>query len=66
MQAEQLARHTKKSRSELYTLALIEYLARHTPEKITEAMNAIADRLDSKKDDFTARAANKILEQSEW
>ena len=65
-QAEQLALRTKRSRSELYTQALKEYLARHAPEKITETMNAVVDRLDSKRDDFTARAAAKIIEQSEW
>jgi metal-responsive CopG/Arc/MetJ family transcriptional regulator len=64
--AERLARRTKRSRSELYTLALKEYLARHAPEEITEAMNAVADQLDPKQDGFTARAAAKILTQSEW
>ena len=65
-QAEQLARRTKRSRSELYTLALKEYLARHAPEEITEAMNTVIDRLNSKRDGFIARAAAKTLKQSEW
>ena len=65
-QAEKLARRTKRSRSELYTIALKEYLARHATEEITEAMNAVADRVNSKQDGFTALAAAKILKQSEW
>jgi metal-responsive CopG/Arc/MetJ family transcriptional regulator len=65
-QVEKLARRTKRSRSELYTLALKEYLARHATEEITETMNAVVDRLDTKQDDFTTRAAAEVLEQSEW
>jgi metal-responsive CopG/Arc/MetJ family transcriptional regulator len=65
-QAEQLARRTNRSRSELYTLALKEYLARHAPEEQTEAMNAVCDRLGSKEADFATHAAAKILKQSEW
>lgn len=37
--AERLARRTKKSRSQLFSDALKEYLARHAPDEITEAMN---------------------------
>jgi hypothetical protein len=37
--AERLARRTKRSRSRLFSDALKEYLARHTPDKVTEAMN---------------------------
>ena len=38
-EAERLIRDTRRSRSELYTLALTEYLARHAPDRITEAMD---------------------------
>jgi len=37
--AERLARRTRRSRSRLFTDALREYLARHTPDKITESMD---------------------------
>ena len=66
VQAEKLARRTKRSRSELYTIALKEYLARHVKEEITEAINAVVDRVNSEQAGFTTRAAAKILEQSEW
>lgn len=65
-QAEELARRTKTSRSELYARALTEYLARHSPDRITEAMNRVCDELGPGVDPFTAAAARRILEQSEW
>jgi hypothetical protein len=39
--AEAQARRTKKSRSQLYAEALAEYLARHAPDEVTEAMNRV-------------------------
>ena len=37
-----------KSRSQLYQEAVREYVYRHTPEAITEAMNRVCDELDSR------------------
>jgi len=37
--AERLARKTKRSRSRLFSDALREYLARHTADSVTEAMD---------------------------
>lgn len=37
--AERLARRARKSRSQLFSDALAEYLARHVPDEITAAMN---------------------------
>jgi predicted transcriptional regulator len=65
-QAERLARRTETSRSALYTRALAEYVARHSPEEITEAMNRVCDELGVGVDPFTARATRRILERSEW
>ena len=42
--AERLAKRSHRSRSELYSAALKEYVARHTPEEVTEAMNRAATR----------------------
>src|SRR5450759_1032421 len=39
--AEQLARRAHKSRSQLYADALTEYLTRHAPDEVTEAMNQV-------------------------
>jgi metal-responsive CopG/Arc/MetJ family transcriptional regulator len=64
--AEQLARRTKKSRSQLYSDALREYVARHAPESVTEAMDRVCAELGQTKDSFTSSAARRILERIEW
>jgi metal-responsive CopG/Arc/MetJ family transcriptional regulator len=64
--AERLARRTKKSRSQLFSDALKEYVARHAPDDITEAMNRVCDELGSSKDEFVSAAAARILERVEW
>jgi predicted transcriptional regulator len=64
--AEQLAKRLKKSRSELYKEAVAEYVARHEPEAVTEALNELAKKLDTRPDEFTAAAARRALERSEW
>ena len=65
-QAERLARRLKKSRSELYREAVAEYVARHDPEAITEAVDRVAEQLDSRPDAFFSAAARQILERTEW
>lgn len=65
-QAERQARRTKKSRSQLFAEALAEYLARHAPDEVTEAMNDVVDRLHEPSDPFVAAASQRVLERSEW
>jgi len=64
--AERLARRTKKSRSQLYSEALREYVARHGTEEITDAMDAVLTELGQSKDDFVSTAARRTLERNEW
>ena len=64
--AERLARRTKKSRSRLFSDALKEYLARHTPEEVTEAMNKALAEIGEKSDPFVAAASRRVLARSEW
>ena len=64
--AERLARKTKRSRSRLFSDALKEYLARHTPDSVTEAMNRACAELGTAKDEFASSAARRVLERSEW
>ena len=64
--AERLARRTKKSRSQLFSDAVKEYVARHAPEDVTEAMDRVCAELGNPKDEFVASAAYRILERSEW
>lgn len=64
--AERHARRARKSRSQLYTEALSEYLARHAPDEVTEAMNDVIDDLTEPTDPFLTAAARRVLERSEW
>jgi len=64
--AERLARRTKKSRSRLFSDALREYVARHSSEDVTDAMNRVCSELGSAKDRFVSLAARRALERSEW
>ena len=64
--AERLARRTKRSRSRLFSDAVREYLARHAPDKLTEAMNKACDEIGGAKDPFSSSASRRTLERSEW
>ena len=64
--AERLARRMKKSRSEIYSRALSEYVARHSPDETTEAMNTVLSEIGYPRDPFITNAARKILERTEW
>ncbi len=63
--AERHARRARKSRSQLYAEALSEYLSRHAPDEVTEAMNHVIDQLKEPTDPFVTSAARRILERSE-
>jgi predicted transcriptional regulator len=65
-EAERLARRMKKSRSQLYGEALAEYVARHAPEDVTEAMDRVCAELGNPAEPFVSAAAQRVLEQSEW
>lgn len=65
-EAERMARRMKRSRSELYSAALAEYLARHTPDQVTEAMNRTLSALGNDIDQFVATASRRRLERGEW
>jgi metal-responsive CopG/Arc/MetJ family transcriptional regulator len=64
--AERLARRTKKSRSQLFSDAVREYVARHAPDEVTEAMNRVCDEVGDQADEFVSAAARRILERSAW
>jgi metal-responsive CopG/Arc/MetJ family transcriptional regulator len=56
---ERLARREKRSRSEVFSAALREYIARHTPDEVT-------DEIGDQDDAFVAAAAQRVLEKTEW
>ena len=64
--AERQAKRAQKSRSQLYADALSEYLSRHAPDEVTEAMNQVVDQLPPARDAFGRTAAHSVLERSEW
>jgi metal-responsive CopG/Arc/MetJ family transcriptional regulator len=65
-EAERLARRMRKSRSQLYKHALAEYVARHAPEQVTEAMDRVCSTLGQPADSFVSTASRRILERSDW
>ena len=65
-QAERLARRTNRSRSELFSDALREYVAPHTPDQVTETMDRVCKEVESSGDEFVSSVARRVLEQSEW
>ena len=64
--AERLARRERRSRSEVYSAALREYVARHSPDEVTEAVNRVVSDLGVEVDPFLAHATARILERTEW
>jgi metal-responsive CopG/Arc/MetJ family transcriptional regulator len=66
-QAERLAKRARVSRSRLFSEALREYVARHAPEEVTEAMNRVCAALgEAAVDEFAAAATRQTLRRSEW
>jgi len=63
---ERFARRTKRSRSEVFSAALREYIARHAPDEITEAINRAVDEIGDPTDEFVAAASRRVLENTEW
>ena len=66
LQADRMAKRLGKSRSALYREALEEYVARHDPNSITEAMNRVMDRVRPRPDPFLQAAARRTFERLEW
>lgn len=63
--AERLARRTRRSRSRLFSDALKEYLARHSPDEIKEAMDRTCAEI-GETDAFVTAAGLRTLERSDW
>ena len=65
-EAERLALRMNRSRSEVYSRALAEYVARHIPDRVTEAMDRAVAEIDEPPDPFLHEAARRVLERSDW
>ncbi len=65
-EAERYARRVRKSRSALYSAALAEYLARHAPDAVTDALNQVCHELDPQIDKFSRAAGRRTLARTPW
>ena len=64
--AERLSRRMNTSRSEVYSRAVAEYVARHSPDVVTETMNQTLLVIDEGPDDFIRNASLRVLERTDW
>lgn len=63
---ERLARRAGRSRSEVFSAALSEYVARHAPDEVTDAMDRVIANVGDQQDAFISAAGRRVLENSEW
>ena len=64
--AERLAKVLKTSRSQLYSNALREYVARHAPDQVTESLNEVCADVGEEECGFALSAARRTLRRSKW
>lgn len=65
VEADRLARKLNQSRSQLYSRAVREYVARHSSDDITGTLDALYAKEDADSD-FSTSAGHAALERSEW
>jgi metal-responsive CopG/Arc/MetJ family transcriptional regulator len=63
---ERLARRMGRSRSEIVSAALSEYVARHAPDEVTDTIDGVIAGVGDSHDAFSATAARRILAETEW
>ena len=63
--ADRLARRLRMNRSQLVSQAVAEFVARHQPDAITEALNAVCAEVEPE-GGFARAAAEAALRRSEW
>jgi len=65
-QADALARREGRSRSEVYSAALREYVAHRAPDEVVEALDRVVAEVGGEPDGFVAAATRRTLASSEW
>jgi predicted transcriptional regulator len=66
-EADLLAAELKQSRSQLYSRAVSEYVARHSADRVTTALDAVySGEEDESELEFLRAAARRTIEHSEW
>lgn len=63
---ERLARRANRSRSDVFSAALQEYVARHAPDEVTDAMNRVCERIGRQRELFVAAAGRRVIEMADW
>jgi hypothetical protein len=56
----------RKSRSQFYSDALVEYVARHDPAAVTAALDALYEVEDPRPDSFVRESARRTLRSTDW
>jgi metal-responsive CopG/Arc/MetJ family transcriptional regulator len=65
-EADALAARLKASRSEIYARALAAFVGQYSPDRVTQAINAVVDEVGAEPDEFTRAAARRALQRVEW
>lgn len=65
-EAERLVRRMKRSRSQVYSRALAEYVARHTPDRVTEAMDRALAEIGEPAEQFARAVSRSVLARADW
>jgi len=66
LEAERLAVELKQSRSQLYSRAVREYVARHSADSITAALDAVCAAQAESGSGFVRAASRGTVERTEW
>jgi metal-responsive CopG/Arc/MetJ family transcriptional regulator len=64
--AERFAKRANRSRSEVFAAALREYVSRHSPDEITDAMNRVCSEVGEQRDEFVYEAGRRLLRKTQW
>ncbi len=64
--AETLGKRLGVSRSRLYATALAEFIAKHRGRKVTEQLDAVYERADSRLDPALRRLQARSLQRNAW
>jgi metal-responsive CopG/Arc/MetJ family transcriptional regulator len=65
-EAERLVEHLNISRSTLYSRALQEFVARHSPNAITERVNRVVDEIGAEESAFHRSASRQAFDRVDW
>jgi len=67
-EVERLARRSGRSRSEVYSAALREYVARHEPDHVTDSIDRVVKEVGGEphESDFLEAAGRGVLRSVEW